>query len=272
MTSSKPSVALVGAGAMGGAMFKGWLQAGSIDTSTSAVFDPKPPQEVADLCAAHGLALNPDIAAFSVDAVICAVKPQAADKALPAYAPLAREAVAVSIMAGKSVSNISSALGNAPRIVRAMPNLPAAIGCGVTGLYANDSVDQARREMIDGLMQAVGETVWVESESDIDAVTAVSGSGPAYFFLMTQALAEAGEALGLSKDAAAKLARATSIGAGALLDNDARAPADMRRAVTSPGGTTEAALSVLDGDEKQLRKLLKEAVLKAARRAGELTD
>lgn len=272
MTNNKPSVALIGAGAMGGAMFKGWLEAGSIDVSRSVVFDLAPPQEIADLCKIHGVALNPDIAAVSVDALVCAVKPQAADKALPAYAPLAKEAVVVSVMAGKSVANISSALGGASLIVRAMPNLPAAIGCGVSGLYANDAVDQDRRGMVDGLMQAVGETVWVESESDIDVVTAVSGSGPAYFFLMTEALAEAGEALGLSKDAAAKLARATCVGAGALLDKDTRAPAEMRRAVTSPGGTTEAALSVLDGDETLLRKLLKDAVLKADRRAGELTD
>lgn len=272
MTNSKPSVALIGAGAMGGAMFKGWLEAGSIDVSRSAVFDPAPPDEIAQLCRQHGIALNPEISKAAVDALICAVKPQAAEKALPAYAPLAKDAFVVSVMAGKSVANIAMALGGAKRVVRAMPNLPAAIGCGVSGLYANDAVNASDRAMIERLMSAVGETVWVDSESDIDAVTAISGSGPAYYFLLTEALAEAGEALGLSKDAAAKLARATCAGAGALLSEDNRSAADMRRAVTSPGGTTEAALSVLDGEETPLRKLIKDAVLKAARRAKELTD
>lgn len=272
MTQFKPSVALIGAGAMGGAMVRGWLEAGSVDISGSAIFDPAPPQEMADLCDAHGLALNPDVSAIAPDVLVCAVKPQAAAKALPSYAPLARDAVVVSVMAGKSVEAVSTMLGGAARIVRAMPNLPAAIGRGVSGLYANEAVSAPERDMIERLMRATGEAVWVDAESAIDAVTAISGSGPAYFFLLTEALAEAGEALGLSKEAAAKLARATCAGAGALLEADARAAAEMRRAVTSPGGTTEAALGVLDGDDKAVRKLMKEAAAAAARRAGELTD
>ena len=272
MTDFKPSVALIGAGAMGGAMVRGWLEAGCVDISGSAVFDPAPPQEMRDLCDAHGIGLNPDMGAVSPDALFCAVKPQMAAKALPPYAPLARDAVVVSVMAGKSVARIAAALGGAARIVRAMPNLPAAVGRGATGLYASEAVDPPARDMIERLMRAVGETVWVDAEAGVDAVTAVSGSGPAYFFLLTEALAEAGEALGLSRDAAVTLARATASGAGALLDADARPPDEMRRAVTSPGGTTEAALCVLDGDGEAVRELMKKAVAAAARRAGELTD
>ena len=121
-------------------------------------------------------------------------------------------------------------------------------------------------------MRAAGDVVWVQREEEIDFVTAVSGSGPAYFFLLTEALADAGEALGLSKDAAAALARATLSGAGALMEGEARSPAEMRKAVTSPGGTTESALGILDGDDEALRKLINQAVGNAAKRAGELTD
>ena len=270
--TDKSSVALVGAGAMGGALFKGWLKSGLIDTSRSAVFDPAPPEDIRALCKAEGVALNPPVESAAVDALALAVKPQAAEKVLPAYAPLARDAIAVSVMAGKSVSAVSKALDGAPRVARAMPNLPAAVGRGVSGLYAGEAVDGKGRALIETLMRAAGATVWVESERDIDVVTAVSGSGPAYYFLLTEALAEAGEALGLSREAAAALARATLTGAGALAETDPRAPAEMRRAVTSPGGTTEAALKVLDGDGAPLRRLINDAVAAAAKRAGELTD
>ena len=272
MTNFKPCVALIGAGAMGGAMLKGWLEAGSVDLDGSAVFDPAPPPETADLCEARGLAVNPAMEALSIDVLVCAVKPQVAADVLPAYAPLARDAVVVSVMAGKGVEGLSAMLGGAARVVRAMPNLPAAIGRGVSGLYASEAVSPAERDMVERLMRAAGEAVWVDTERAIDAVTAVSGSGPAYVFLLAEALAEAGEALGLSADAAARLARVTVAGSGALLDADARVATEMRRAVTSPGGTTEAALAVLDGADGRLWMLMKEAALAAARRAGELTD
>ena len=270
--TDKYSIALVGAGAMGGALFKGWLKGGSMDVGGSAVFDPAPPADMRALCEAEGVALNPPVDALDVDALVAAVKPQAVEKALPAYAPLAENAVVISVMAGKSVDAISKALGRAPRVARAMPNLPAAVGRGVSGLYAGDAIDAKGRALIETLMRAAGETVWVESEGDIDVVTAVSGSGPAYYFLLTEALAEAGAALGLSRDAAAALARATLTGAGALAETDPRAPEEMRRAVTSPGGTTEAALKVLDGEGEPLRELINDAVAAAAKRAGELTD
>jgi len=269
--TKKLSVALIGAGAMGGALLRGWLNAGLIECARSAVFEPAASDELQALCRRHGAPLNPPVESVRVQALIAAVKPQVAGDALPQYAPIAKDAVVISVMAGKSIASVANALGGAGKVARAMPNLPAAIGKGVTGLYAPPAIDTAGRMMIETLMLAAGEIVWVASDQQIDFVTAVSGSGPAYYFLMTEALAQAGEALGLSKDAAAKLARATLTGAGALMETDARTPADMRRAVTSPGGTTEAALKLLDGDEEALRKLMKEAVAAAAKRAGEMT-
>lgn len=270
--SGKPSVALIGAGAMGGALLRGWLAAGSIDAGRSAVFDPAAPDAVLALCEKHGVALNPDVATVRADALVVALKPQKADGALPAYAPIAKAAVVISVMAGKGIAGIRKALGGAGKVARVMPNLPAAIGKGVVGLYAPESIGADDRIMIEILMTAAGEAAWVKNEREIDFVTAISGSGPAYFFLLTEALAEAGEALGLSKEAAAKLARATLAGAGALMETESRSPAEMRRAVTSPGGTTEAALEILDGDDEALRRLMKDAIAVAAKRAGELTD
>ncbi len=268
---TKPSVALVGAGAMGGALLRGWLAAGSIDPAHSVVFDPAAPEAIRALCEKHGVALNPAVETTNADALVLAVKPQKANDALPAYAPIAKNALVISVMAGKTIDAIAKALGGARKVARVMANLPAAIGKGAAGLYAPAAIDADGRRLIETLMAAAGETVWVASEQEIDFVTAVSGSGPAYFFLLTEALAEAGAALGLSKDAAARLALATLTGAGALMETETRSPAQMRRAVTSPGGTTEAALDILDGDDKTLRKLIKDAVAAAARRAGELT-
>ena len=267
----KLSVALVGAGSMGGALLRGWLSAEIIDAAASSVFEPSADDSLKLLARKHGFHLNPEPADMRADIVVLAVKPQAAASALPAYAVMASRAIIISIMAGLSLETIARHLDNPTRIVRAMPNLPASIGEGVTGLYSLGLGD-AERENVDALMAAAGETVWVQNEQAIDFVTAVSGSGPAYFFLLTEALEEAAVKIGLGKDAAQRLARATASGAGALLASDARAPADMRKAVTSPGGTTAAALAVLDGDKKALRELLKNAVVAAAKRAGELTQ
>ena len=268
--TDKISVALIGAGAMGGALLKGWLEAGSIDPTESAIFDPAPSRELRDLCGARGVVLNSTSERF--DVVVFAVKPQIADDVLPKYAYLAKGKLVISVMAGKTLARISAGLGGADRVVRAMPNLPAAIGKGVSGLYASAAVNKSGRLCAETLMRAVGEIVWVDKETDIDLVTAVSGSGPAYFFLLTEALAEAGEALGLSKDAAGALARATFAGAGGLMASEPRSPALMREAVTSPGGTTAAALKILDGDERALRKLMRDAVAAAAERAKALTE
>ncbi len=271
MTSSL-AVSLVGAGAMGGALLKGWLQSGAIECRRSAVFDPAPNDAITTLCAEHGLALNPPIDTINADVVVIAVKPQKANDVLPQYAKLAMNAIVISVMAGKSITNISNTLGGASRVARTMPNLPAAMGKGMTGLFAPTMIDGEGRATIQSLMSAAGETVWVDTEEHIDFVTAISGSGPAYYFLMTEALAEAGEALGLKKEVAAKLALQTLIGAGVLMDIETRSPEEMRKAVTSPGGTTEAALSVLEGTGSELRELIKKAVAAAAKRADALTQ
>ena len=267
---NKISVVLVGAGAMGGALLRRWLDADIIDRRASAVFEPAPAAAIGEAARKARLALNPPVAPASADALVLAVKPQAAGAALPRFAALAGEALTISIMAGVSLRTIEG-LVRTPRLVRAMPNLPAQIGAGVSGLYAPAGVGAEDRAIAEALMTSVGETVWLRSEAEIDLVTAVSGSGPAYYFLLTEALAEAAVALGLDAAAAAKLARATAMGAGALIAADPRPAGELRRAVTSPGGTTEAALRVLDGDEQALRALMMAAVAAAAKRARELS-
>jgi len=270
--TTKHSVALIGAGAMGGALFRAWLDKGAIDEKGSAVFDPAANEEIKTLSERHGVALNPAIGVAAPEALVLAVKPQIANDVLPAFAPLARDAVVVSVMAGRSLASVAKALGGAPRVARAMPNLPAAVGRGVTGVYAPAAFSDGERALVTALMAATGDAIWVEAETQIDFVTAISGSGPAYFLLLVEALEEAGASLGLSKNIAERLARATLTGAGALADADARSAADMRRAVTSPKGTTEAALKIFDGENHALRELVKDATAAAARRARALTD
>jgi pyrroline-5-carboxylate reductase len=266
----QPAIALVGAGAMGGALLSAWLDLAAIDAGASAVFEPAADAELEAKAAACKLRLNPDPKDVDVDVLVLAVKPQAAAAALPAYAPIAKTALVLSVMAGTGIESVARALGAPARIARAMPNLPATIGAGVSALFAGPEIGAEDRDRIAMLMAATGETVWVDTEEEIDFATAVSGSGPAYFLLLTEALAEAGAAIGLPEATAAALARATAIGSGALLAAEARAAAELRRAVASPGGTTAAALAVLDGDEKALRKLMKDAVAAAARRARQL--
>ncbi len=266
----KPSVALIGAGSMGGALLKGWVAGATIAASRSCVLDPNISDDIKALCAEHKVPVNQENG--PVDALVLAVKPQAAASVLPDYANIAKGAVVISVMAGKSIRTITSLLSDAPRVARVMPNLPAAVGKGVCGLYAPGNIDEAGRDLIETLMRAAGETVWVRTEQEIDLVTAVSGSGPAYYFLLTEALAEAGVSLGLEPDAAAALARATLSGVGALIEAETRTPSEMREAVTSPGGTTQAALKIFNGDDAALRKLVLAAVAAAAKRAAELTD
>ena len=270
--TKKISVALAGAGSMGGALLRGWTRRRVIDCAASAIFDPAPSAAILDAAKEHGVAVNPPVGAARFDALVIAVKPQAAADVLSKFAAIAGGAVSISVMAGKSVAAIGAILPHAKKIVRAMPNLPAAVGAGATALYAPLDVGAGDRAMAEALMRAVGEAIWVDSEAAIDAVTAVSGSGPAYFFLLGEALEEAGRAAGLDNDAARTLARATLIGAGAYAAQDERTLGELRRAVTSPGGTTEAALKVLDGDEKAMRTLLAKAVEAAKKRAGELTE
>ncbi len=175
----------------------------------------------------------------------------------------------LSIAAGTTIAVMRQAWGPRARIVRAMPNTPGAIGRGITALFAGKGVTAPDKALAEALLSALGETLWVKRESDIDTVTAVSGSGPAYVFLLAEALADAAEAEGLPRALAEKLARATVAGAGALLDADPSAPSELRRAVTSPGGTTEAALNVLMA-KTGLTPLMRRAVAAAHKRAKQL--
>ena len=238
------SLVLVGAGKMGGAMLEGWLKAG-LDPARTGVLDPAPSERLRALCAERGVALNPcDPAA--PEALVLAVKPQGFGEAAGALAGLAgQDTLILSVMAGKTIADLRARLPGARAVVRAMPNLPASIGRGATGAAASPGTTPAQRAMAGALLAAVGSVEWLPGEELIDAVTAVSGSGPAYVFLLAQALAEAGAVAGLPADVAARLARATVVGAGALLDASDLDPAILRRNVTSPGGTTAAALDVL---------------------------
>jgi pyrroline-5-carboxylate reductase len=260
-------ILLVGAGKMGGALLDGWLSLG-LDPRNLAVLEPHPSPEIAEQ-AGRGLRLNPDPAAVQAAAVVIAVKPQTAPDAVPALAALARRTVVISIMAGRTLGFLERLLGGETAAVRAMPNTPAAIGRGITVAVANAQVSAAQRDLADRLLAATGSVEWVEDEGLIDAVTAVSGSGPAYVFLLAESLARAGVAVGLPAELAAKLARETVAGSGELLHRSPLDPGILRERVTSPGGTTAAALEVLMGADG-LDALLQRAVAAATRRSREL--
>ena len=265
------SLVLVGAGKMGSALLRGWLALG-LDAGRIAVLDPYPSSDLAGLCAGAGVRLNPPSAAVEApDVLVLAVKPQSFDAAGASVASVVGGGTLVlSIMAGKTIGDVATRLSKAEAIVRAMPNLPASIGRGITAAVANDAVTPPARAQADALLSAIGKVEWLDHEGLLDAVTAVSGSGPAYVFHLVECLAAAGAAAGLPTDLALRLARATVEGAGELLAREpASTPAQLRESVTSPGGTTAAALSVLMGRDG-LEKLMTEAVAAAKRRAQEL--
>ncbi len=262
-------IVLAGAGKMGGALLDGWLRAG-LDPAKVAVIEPAPAPQIAAL-AARGLRLNPHPSALTdVAAIVVAVKPQTADQAMPAIAPLAgASTVVVSIMAGRTLQFLSHSLKNAGAFVRAMPNTPASIGRGIT-VAVPLHVSAAQRDLADRLLAATGIVEWVEDERLMDAVTAVSGSGPAYIFLLAEALAEAGAAAGLPRELADKLARETVAGSGELLHRSSLDAATLRENVTSPGGTTAAALEVLMSNDG-LAQLMKKAIAAATERSRKLS-
>ena len=272
MTLALPqTLVLAGAGKMGGAMLDGWLKMG-LDPRGVNVIDPAPSQALVSLCRDRRIALNAETRpAAAPQVLVLALKPQIFSGAERALAPYAgADTLVLSIMAGITIAGIARALPDAGAIVRAMPNTPAAIGRGICGLFAGADVPPAKREIAQALMRAVGGVEWVGSEALIDAVTAVSGSGPAYVFYLAEALAEAGAALGLPPDVAMRLARATIEGAGELMFQSATTPAaTLRENVTSPAGTTAAALAVLMGEDG-LAPLMKRAVAAARQRAEEL--
>jgi len=259
---------LVGAGKMGGALLDGWLRSG-LDPAKVAVIEPNPAPQIAAL-ADRGVRLNPEATTLTrVSAVVIAVKPQIADQVMAATAPMiGASTLVVSIMAGRTLRFLSGALNNASALVRAMPNTPAAIGRGITVAVPLRASD-AQRDLAHRLLAATGTVAWVEDEALMDAVTAVSGSGPAYVFLLAEALAQAGAAAGLPQPLAEKLARETVAGAGELLYRSALDAATLRENVTSPGGTTAAALEVLMGKDG-LVTLMKKAVAAATERSRKL--
>ncbi|MBX6425683.1 MAG: pyrroline-5-carboxylate reductase [Variibacter sp.] len=263
------TLVLVGAGKMGSAMLQGWLGLG-LDPARVVVIEPQPSPEIAAL-SARGLQLNPAIEGQATATVIVlAIKPQIAPEVVPGLAPLVgEETLVVSIMAGRTLRFLAEALPAGAAAVRAMPNTPAAIGRGITVAVPNPRVCGSQRDLAHALLAATGAVEWVSDEGLMDAVTAVSGSGPAYVFLLAECLARAGVAAGLPADLAARLARETVAGAGELLHRSTLDPATLRANVTSPGGTTAAALAVLMGPQG-LDPLLREAVAEATRRSREL--
>ena len=263
----KDTIVLAGAGKMGGAMLAGWLARG-LAPKKVVVIEPHPSDEIRALLT-KGIRLNPtakDIGAAAT--LVVALKPQSFREAGPAIKPFAGPAtLVVSIMVGTTIASIEQICGGS--VVRAMPNTPAAIGRGITVAVAANNVSADQRAVADALLRATGSVEWVDDESLMDAVTAVSGSGPAYVFLLAEELARAGVEAGLPPDLATKLARETVAGSGELLHRSELASATLRQNVTSPGGTTAAALEVLMAKDG-MQPLLTRAVAAATRRSKEL--
>ncbi|TWD54393.1 pyrroline-5-carboxylate reductase [Agrobacterium vitis] len=264
-------IALVGAGNMGGAMLSGWLKNG-VDPSSILVIDPGANDAAKARFQEAGVQHVTEAPVNTTVALLfLAVKPQIMAAALPSLKNLVgSDTVVVSVAAGKTLAFMESHLG-AAAMVRAMPNTPAMVGRGITGAYANGLVSEAQRATVHDLLKVSGPVEWVASESDIDAVTAVSGSGPAYVFYLVECMAEAGRKAGLPADLAMRLARETVTGAGELLHQSTDDAATLRKNVTSPGGTTAAALSVLMADDA-MQPLFDAAIAAAKTRAEELAS
>jgi pyrroline-5-carboxylate reductase len=261
---------LIGAGKMGTAMLEGWLKAG-VNGDQVVIFDPAPPPETTGLIERHGITHNPTPDAVrGIEVILLAIKPQMVDEVLPGLKSLAREKpLVVSVVAGKTIAALKAHFGQDVPVIRTIPNTPSAVGRGITAMAPGNDVSPAQVELATALLTAIGEVVTVDDEGLIDAATAISGSGPAYIFYMAECLTEAGKALGLPDDVAARLARATVAGAGELMRVTGTDAATLRQNVTSPKGTTYAALQVLmagDGMEPLLRK----ATAAAEKRSREL--
>ena len=263
----KNTIVLAGAGKMGGAMLAGWLAQG-LDARRVAVIEPHPSDEIRALVT-KGIRLNPTPSEIGdVATLVVALKPQMFREAgtmLKSF--VGSSTLVVSIMAGTTIAALEEVCGGS--VVRAMPNTPAAIGRGITVAVAAKNVSAAQRADADALLRATGSVEWVDDENLMDAVTAVSGSGPAYIFLLAEELARAGVEAGLSQDLATRLARETVAGSGELLRRSDAPSATLRQNVTSPGGTTAAALEVLMGPDG-MQSLLTRAVAAATRRSKEL--
>ena len=257
---------LLGCGKMGSAMLAGWLEDGLPATSVW-VNDPYP----SDWVKAQGINLNTDLPAAPA-IVLIAVKPQMMTDALPSLQALGGgKTLFVSVAAGTSIATYEEILGADTPIIRAMPNTPAAVGRGITALIGNAHASAGDLDLAEGLLRAVGQTVRLDSEDQMDAVTGVSGSGPAYVFHLIETLAAAGQAQGLPADLSMQLAKATVAGAGALAEQAEEDPGQLRVNVTSPNGTTQAALEVLMDTSNGFPKLLTDAVAAATNRSKELS-
>jgi pyrroline-5-carboxylate reductase len=267
LSNLQGTIVLAGAGKMGGAMLSGWLAQG-LDAKRVTVIEPYPSDEIKAL-SAKGVRLNPARSDLgSVAALVVAVKPQMFREAGPPLRSFAGSStLVVSIMAGITIASITEVCGGS--VVRAMPNTPAAIGRGITVAVAAGSVSAAQRAVADALLRAIGAVEWTGDETLMDAVTAVSGSGPAYVFLLAEELARAGVEAGLPPELATRLARETVAGSGELLHRSELDAATLRRNVSSPGGTTAAALEVLMGADG-MQSLLTRAVAAATQRSREL--
>ncbi|MDC9834158.1 pyrroline-5-carboxylate reductase [Rhizobium binxianense] len=267
--SSEKPVVLIGAGNMGGAMLSGWLKSG-VPGSAVIVVDPGPsPAMLATISEAGAKHLTALPADLKASVLFLAVKPQVMETVLPAVkSAVGTETVVVSVAAGKTLGFLERHLGKAA-MVRAMPNTPAMVGRGVTGAFANAGVGAQQRERVHSLLSVSGPVEWVPAEADIDAVTALSGSGPAYVFYLVECMAEAGRKLGLQADLAMRLARETVAGAGELLHQSPDDASRLRQNVTSAGGTTAAALAVLMA-ENGMQPLFDAALAAARKRAEEL--
>ncbi|MBD1547206.1 pyrroline-5-carboxylate reductase [Roseibium aggregatum] len=260
---------LVGAGKMGGAMLSGWMAEG-LDPSAIVVSDPKPGAEIRDILNTHGIRHVTEVPAdLAPSIVLIAVKPQMMDVVLPAIAPAIRpDTLILSVAAGTPISRFQTAFGPVP-VARAMPNTPAMVARGITAVFPNEGVTEAQKDTVGTLLSAVGKVVWLDNEDQIDMVTGVSGSGPAYVFWLAECLAEAGKAAGLPEALARELAEATVSGAGELMHQSPETPTVLRQNVTSPNGTTAAALEVLMAEDG-LKPLMTKAVAAAVKRAREL--
>lgn len=259
---NRRGLVLVGCGRMGGAMLQGWLAQG-LEPGAVTVLDPNLAPEWQD----RGLRVNADLPGDPA-VVVLAVKPQMMGDALAAMPDLSGSLV-ISVAAGTTIATFEAAFPGAP-VIRVMPNTPAAIGQGISAMIGNGAATPAHLDLAEALMRAVGRVVRLEHEGQMDAVTGLSGSGPAYVFHLIEAMAAGGVAQGLSPDVAMKLARATVCGAGELAFRAPETAAELRVNVTSPGGTTAAALAVLMNAETGLPPLMERAIKAAADRGREL--
>ena len=262
---------LVGCGKMGGAMLSGWLKHPYTPDQIAVIEQADRLDDISRHYGVTAKAALSDLADIAPKIVVFAIKPQMLGGVIDAYGGLATEnTLFISVAAGKTIGFFQQRLGAKARIVRVMPNTPAAIGHGMSVLCATETLSQAQRQDAEALMSAVGETAWISDEAHMDAVTALSGSGPAYVFHLVEAMAKAGSDAGLPPQLAARLARQTVAGAGALLADAPETAADLRKNVTSPGGTTAAGLTILMDEAKGLPPLMRETIAAAKQRSIEL--